>query len=98
MLETAFNTASDHAERILASWWGFSTFIAVALLCAALWGWDGIDRWLTITGTLLVMLLINQSRRSDTAMHIKLDAIDPSPEHNELEKHTQSEIEQSREQ
>lgn len=96
MMEVAFNCVSDEAERILASWWGFTGFSLLGALCAAIWGWDGIDRWLTVTGTLLVMLLINQGRRSDQAMHLKLDTIDPDDSHNEIESRSEREIKEAR--
>lgn len=42
------------------------------------------------------MLLINQGRRSDKAMHLKLDAVDPDAEHNEIEQLTETEIDGTR--
>ncbi len=39
---------------------------------------------------------MNQGYRSDKAMHVKLDAVDPNPERNNLETRTAREIDELR--
>ena len=95
-IESQFKALSDRAECFLSSWRGFVIYMSVTLFCAGVWGWDGIDRWLYISTTIVVMLLLNQGRRSDHAMHLNLDAIDPVAAHNRMEEATEREIEEAR--
>jgi len=86
VLQRPFMCLCDRLEYVLSRWWGASSYVLSLFATYRLWGWDGIDRWIYISGVLLVVLLIGNSRRSDRAMHIKLDEIDPRPEHNRLER------------
>lgn len=74
----------DGLEYGLSRWWG-SLAYASSMLLVPWVGWDTIDRWIYMTNALLMVLLIGNARRSDKAMHIKLDEIDPREDHNALE-------------
>lgn len=85
-MQHAFIRICDRLEYVLSRWWGTALYASTLPLTFLAGGWDGIDRWVYITGVLLVVLLIGNARRSDKATHIKLDEIDPREDHNEIER------------
>lgn len=84
----------DWLEYALSRWWGTSLYLA-SMVVALHWGWDPLDRWIYISNAALVVLLIGNARRSDKAMHRKLDDIDPREDHNRLEERDEREIEKA---
>ena len=95
-LQAAFDCASDRAERLLASWWGAATYLGLAALCAVRWGWDGPDRFFTLSGGVILVLLLGASRRSSLAVHAKLDDIDERDDMTRVEELSEAEIEERR--
>lgn len=91
MIQRPFMCLCDRLEYVLSRWWGVALYVAG---CVVFWliSWDAVDRWIYTSGVLLVVLLIGNARRSDKAMHIKLDDIDPRVEHNHLELHDECEM------
>lgn len=94
MIQRAFMTLCDRLEYTLSRWWGTSAYI-VSMAFALYWGWDPLDRWIYISNAVLVVLLIGNARRSDKAMHRKLDNVDPREDHNRLEEQDEQEIEKA---
>lgn len=94
-MQEAFNCAADKLEYILSRWWGFLAYVALTLGCFA-WGWDGVDRFTYLANAMVVLLVLSCARRSDKAVHAKLDAIDPDASHNRLEERDEAEIERAR--
>lgn len=91
MTQKAFIRFCDRLEYALSRWWGVAIY-CLTLIAAWLRSWDTLDRWIYISGVLLVVLLIGNARRSDKAMHIKLDEIDPRQDHNKLERRDEPEM------
>lgn len=94
-LERQYNALSDLCETGASSWYGFVTFMGGAGY--SWWqGKDPLDEYLTNVGTILLFILLNQSHRSDKAMHVKLDGVDPVKARDKLEAKTDREIEEAR--
>lgn len=93
LVNKAYIALCDKLEYALSRWWGTGSYAAT--LAAAWWwfGWDTMDRWVYISNAMLVVMLIGNSRRSDRAMHIKLDdAAQHVPD--QLEKRDETEMPQ----
>lgn len=87
---------SEWTEWFLSKSYGIVTYLFISSLTYAFGGWDWLDRWVYMSSALLVILLIEQGRRSDTAMHAKLDVISGDRVQNKLEKLSEEEIEKVR--
>jgi low affinity Fe/Cu permease len=94
--QQAFDRFSGALEWFLSRWWGVLIYVLVCGLFYWLWDWDGIDRFIYTSGVLLVVLLIGGARRSNIAMHIKLDDIDERDDLNRIEELSEDELERKR--
>lgn len=92
-MQHAFIRLCDRVEWFFSRWYGATAYAATMLL--AFYNWEVVDRWVYISNALLVVLLIGNSRRSDKAMHKKLDEVDPKAGHNKIEQLDEREIEES---
>ena len=54
--------------------------------------WDALDRYIYVTNAIIVVLLVNTTRRDSLATHRKLDDLVPD-EDKELEKKPEEELE-----
>lgn len=96
MIQKAFDRFSGGLEWFLSRWWGVLLYCLTCLGFYWLWDWDGIDRFIYTSGVLLVVLLIGGARRSNIAMHTKLDDIDERDDLNRIEDLSEEEIEERR--
>lgn len=94
--QTAFDRVSESVEWVLSTWWGASAYLGTAALCYLPWGWDGPDRFLTMTGGVILVLLVGGGRRSMKAVHAKLDDIDEREDMTRVEELSEAEIERRR--
>lgn len=95
-MQRAFDTLSDWIEWFLARWWGVLLYICAIAPCYYLWGWDGVDRYVYMSGGLLVILLVGAGRRDSKATHAKLDDIDERDDMTRVEELSEEEIERRR--
>jgi len=96
MIQRAFDTMSSGIEWFFSRWWGVVLYCLLCVVFYLLWDWDGIDRFIYTSGVLLVVLLIGGARRSNIAMHIKLDDIDERDDLNRIEELSEEELERKR--
>lgn len=85
MIQHAYIRLCDGLDYAMTRWWGAALALCVPL-CLAVYGWDWIDRWIYLATYIIVFLASSTKRRSDTAMHKKLDGADPDPAHNGIER------------
>jgi low affinity Fe/Cu permease len=97
MIQRGFDRFSGGLEWVLSRWWGVLAYCLICGLFYWLWDWDGIDRFIYTSGVLLVVLLVGGARRSNLAMHAKLDDIDDRDDLNRIEELSEEEIERKRE-
>ena len=95
-MQRAFDTLSEWIEWLFSTWWGVTGYALVSGGIYALTGWDGLDRWIYVTGAAILVLLIGSGRRDSKAMHTKLDDIDDRPELHRIEELTEREIDERR--
>lgn len=96
MAQRIFDRLSERGEWLLASWWGAGAYLSVAALSAVLWGWDGLDRFIFLSGALVLVMLVGSGRRDSKAVHAKLDRATPGEDMNRIEELTEREIEELR--
>ena len=84
----------DRLEWVLSRWWGGLGY-ALALVGTMLLSWEVNDRFTWLTNAMFVVLLIGNARRSDKALHVKVDTIDPD-KHEHLEDEDETRIEEAR--
>lgn len=94
--QRAFDCASERLEHALSTWLGVLVYLALCGLTFALWGWDGIDRFVYLTGAIIIVLLIGAGRRDSKAAQAKLDALTPDDTLNRLEERQERDIERLR--
>lgn len=90
-MQHLFDRLSERIEWLLSTWWGVSAYLVGCVASYAVAGWDGLDRWVYLSGAALLVVLIGSGRRDSKAMHAKLDDL------NRLEERSESEIEAKRE-
>lgn len=97
VMQHLFDCLSERIEWLLSTWWGVSAYLVGCVASYAVAGWDGLDRWVYLSGAALLVVLIGSGRRDSKAMHAKLDDIDDRDDLNRLEERSESEIEAKRE-
>lgn len=95
-MQRAFDCLSERVEHLLSTWWGVAAYFGLMTLCGLVWGWDGIDRAIYVTGGMILVLLIGCGRRDAKAIHAKLDRITPGHDLDRIEERAEREIEQAR--
>lgn len=91
--QRAFDSLSDWIEWFLARWWGASLYLFGAIVWCS---WDGADRYVTMTGAVILVLLVGGGRRDSKATHAKLDDIDDRDDMTRIEESSEEEIEARR--
>lgn len=94
--QRTFDAASEWAERVLATWRGAGAYAVLAGICGAVWGWNGVDRFIYVTTAVVVVLLIGSGRRDNKAAQAKLDTLTEGHELDRLEEKPEREIEAAR--
>jgi low affinity Fe/Cu permease len=92
-MDKLFILVSDHVEEFLSWWIGFSMYTVGMGVAYWLWGWDGIDRYIYVSGALILILVLGSGRRDTKAIHARLDKLTPDDTLNRLEERTEAEIE-----
>lgn len=95
-MQNSFDCFSERIEYLFSTWWGVGLYIAVCIGCYILWGWDGLDRWVYMSGAATVILLIGAGRRDSKAAHAKLDSLTDGTALDRLEERREDEIERVR--
>lgn len=96
MMQHRFNRLSEQVERALSAWWGVGLYGAACVGWYIAAGWDGVDRWVYMTGAAIVILLIGSGRRDAKATHAKLDALTPGNDLDRVEEQCEDDIEARR--
>jgi len=91
-----FDCLSERIEHLLSTWWGVAAYAAACLACYIWAGWDGVDRWVYLSGAAVLILLIGSGRRDSKATHAKLDDVTEGQELDRLEERSEAEIEAER--
>ena len=94
--QVPFDWLSEKVEWFLSRWWGGAIYFISWVVSFWFGGWDWMDRWVYITGGIILILLVGGARRSSKAMHVKLDDIDEREDLNRIEELTEEEIERKR--
>jgi low affinity Fe/Cu permease len=95
-IQQKFDCFSGAIEKGLSRWWGVLIYVVLSVVFYFVWDWDGLDRWIYVSSVLLVILLVGGARRSNLAMHAKLDDIDERDDLNRIEELSEEEIERKR--
>lgn len=96
MIQCWFDRACDTVEHWFSTWWGVGAYALLCVVAYQLWGWDGLDRWVYMSGAATVILLIGSGRRDSKATHVKLDSMTDGTALDRLEERREDEIEASR--
>lgn len=94
--QAAFDWLSEHLEKVLSTWWGAGGYFALCALSGALWGWDGLDRTVYLTGGIIIILLVGSARRDWKAQHAQTEAMLDGEDLKRLEEKSEAEIEEVR--
>lgn len=94
--QRVFDRLSERAEWFLSTWWGALAYIVACASAYLIWGWDGVDRAVYVSGGLILVLLIGSGRRDSKAVHAKLDDIDERDDMTRVEELSEQEIEERR--
>lgn len=95
-MQHAFDRLSEATEWLLSRWWGAGGYFALWLLAYAGWLWDGLDRFVYVTGGAILVLLVGTSRRDSKAAQAKLDTLTPGHTLDRIEERDERAIEAAR--
>lgn len=96
MMQHAFDCLSERIEWLLSRWWGAGAYFALWIAAYAGWLWDGLDRFVYVTGGAILVLLIGCGRRDSKAAQAKLDTLTPGHALDRLEERDERAIEAAR--
>lgn len=95
-MQHMFDCLSEWIEHAFSTWWGVGLYAVLSAVAYVLAGWDGLDRFVYMTGALIVILLIGSGRRDSKAAQAKLDTLTEGAELDRLEELSEAEIEARR--
>ena len=95
-----FDQLSERLECTLSKWWGASLYFGTTAFVALPWGWDGIDKFIFTTNSVILVLVLGCNRRDTKALLTQneklLERLGVDTDLARLEEKTEAEIEELR--